>query len=132
MSEILLNSNGVNLKIKANILSEEEMREIGFNDNSKDKWFFFRNVLREKAEGGQSYGSQYFEVTFNVTIPKDGSDISIDVLDEDFCQPYDYQYILSKNPENKTALKVQENVEKWMEYLKDKGILEGHEYGEYI
>lgn len=38
--KVEVNSNCVNTKIKAHILSEKEMREIGFTDYSKDRWFF--------------------------------------------------------------------------------------------
>ena len=118
-----LNSNGVNKKIKAHILSDEEMREIGFTDYVKDQWYFCRVAQKFK------YG---FSITFNVTIPKDGSDIRIDILDESFAQPYDYQIMLDRNSKFEPALKVKEKVEEWMAYLQEKGVLSGHEYGEYI
>ena len=35
-----VNSNGVNKLIKYNILSDEEMGDIGFTDYSKDNWYF--------------------------------------------------------------------------------------------
>lgn len=73
-----------------------------------------------------------FDISFNVSIPKDGSDIRIDVLDEDFCQPYDYQSMLHKNPTFEPALIVYEQVEEFMEYLQSKGALSGHIKGEYI
>ena len=42
-----VNSNGVNKLIKYNILSDEEMRDIGFTDYSKDTWYFCRmNFLK--------------------------------------------------------------------------------------
>ena len=63
---------------------------------------------------------------------KDGSDIQIDVLDEWFCQPYDYQYILEKDPGHKIANIVKEQVEYWMEKLQEEGVLKGHVRGEYI
>lgn len=132
MSDILVNSNGVNAKIKATILSEKEMRSIGFTDSAKDRWYFYRNIITEKAKRRHGYSAYDFEVSFSVVIPKDGSDIRIDVLDEAFCQPYDYQHILKNNPTHKVALQVKENVEEWMKYLQDKGVLEGHIYGEYI
>lgn len=130
MSEVQVNSHGVNSKIKAHILSEDEMRRIGFTDYKKDTWYFCRTVMEEKSK--RRYGGIDFEVSFGVSIPKDGSDISIDVLDEAFCQPYDYQYMLEKNPTFDVALKVKEKVEEWMKYLQDNGVLSGHEYGEYI
>ena len=67
-----------------------------------------------------------------MTIPKDGSDIRIDVLDKWSCQPYDYQYILEKDSEHKIANIVKEQVEYWMEKLQEEGVLKGHVKGEYI
>lgn len=130
MEEVQVNSHGVNAKIKAHILSDDEMRKIGFTDYKKDTWYFCRIVMREVSK--QRYSSYDFEVSFGVSIPKDHSDIRIDVLDEAFCQPYDYQRILSKNPKHPIATIVNEQVEKWMKYLQDNGVLEGHIYGEYI
>ena len=130
MEEVQVNSHGVNAKIKAHILSDDEMRRIGFTDYAKDAWHFCRTVMEEKSKS--RYGSYDFEVSFGVNIPKDGSDIRIDVLDEAFLQPYDYQYMLEMDPTFGVALKVKEQVEKWMKYLQDNGVLEGHEYGEYI
>ena len=72
------------------------------------------------------------DISFSVSIPKEISDIRIDVLDEDFCQPYDYQRILNKNPNFELALIVLEQVEEYMEYLQSKGVLSGHVKGEYI
>ena len=125
-NNVKLNKNGVNKKIIAHILPEEEMKRIGFTDYCKDRWYFNRFI---KFPNERCYRNK---ISFNVTIPKDGSDIEIDVLDENFCQPYDYQYMLNKNPNLKTCLIVKEQVEKWMKYLQDNGVLSGHKYGEYI
>jgi hypothetical protein len=54
------------------------------------------------------------------------------VLDEDFGQPYDYQYMLKKNPNFEPYLIIKEQVEEYMKYLQDNGVLSGHEYGDYI
>ena len=114
-----LNSHGVNAKIKAHIFDDAKMREFGFTDYAKDR-------VKKKRDLNN------IDISFSVTIPKDGSDIWIDILDEDFCQPYDYQYILKKHPEHKIANIVKEQVEYWMEKLQEKGVLEGHVRGEYI
>lgn len=126
------NSHCVNKKIKANILDDKTMREIGFTDYCKSNWHFCRGISFPKTKEYRG-----FEVTFGITIPKDGSDIRIDVLDEAFCQPYDYQSMIMRSREkkvipNKTSIIVFEQVELWMQYLKEKGVIEGHEYGEYI
>lgn len=120
-----LNSHGVNAKIKARILDDAKMREIGFTDYAKDRWYFFRGINFKDVK-------KKIDISFSVTIPKDGSDIRIDVLAEWFCQPYDYQYILKKDPGHKIANIVKEQVEYWMEKLQEEGVLEGHVRGEYI
>lgn len=128
MSEIKLNKYGVNANIKATILSEEQTRKLGFTDNSKDRWYFSRDIKfpKEKRYKG-------LEISFSVSINKENSeDLRIDILDEDFCQPYDYQRMLIDNPNFEPCLIVKEQVEEWMKYLIDGEILSGHEYGEYI
>lgn len=125
--EIKVNRNCVNAKIQAHILSEPEMRKTGFTDHGKDNWYFCRMLRFPKKKLYRD-----FEISFSVTIPKNGDDIRIDVLDEAFLQPYDYQRILSDHPDHETALIVQEQVEKWMTYLQEGGVLSGHIRGEYI
>jgi len=126
-TNVKVNKNCVNAKIKANILSENKMREIGFTDYGKTNWFFSRGIKfpKEKRYSG-------FDISFQVSIPKNGDDIRIDVLDEDFCQPYDYQKMLNENPDFEPALIVREQVEEWMEYLQKNNVLSGHIRGEYI
>ena len=104
------------------------MREIGFTDYCKDRWYFCRLI---KFPNKKQYRG--FDISFSVTITKNNpDDLMIDVLDEHFCQPYDYQMMLDSNPEFEPCLIVKEQVEEWMKYLMDKGVLSGHEYGEYI
>lgn len=125
--EIKVNKNCVNAKIQAHILPESEMRKIGFTDHVKDNWYFCRMLRFPKKKLYRD-----FEISFSVTIPKNSDDIRIDVLDEAFCQPYDYQRILYDHPNHETALIVQNEVEKWMDYLQKKGVLSGHVRREYI
>lgn len=131
-----VNSNCTNKLIKYNILSDERMKEIGFYKNYYEGtdheeycsyWYFSRMIQFPKEKRWKD-----IEITFSVHIPKDGSDLDIMVIDDDFCQPYDYQYILSKSPEHECANIVKEQVEKWMKYLQDNEVLSGHTYGEYI
>lgn len=125
--EVKVNSHGVNSKIKSHILSDEEMKAIGFTNYYEPIWYFFRSIKFPQTKRYKG-----FDISFSVSIPKDGSDIRIDVLDEDFCQPYDYQYMLHKNPTFEPALITFEQVEEYMEYLQSKGVLSGHVKGEYI
>lgn len=130
---IELNSRGVNKLIKATILSDEKMVEAGFrkiepaNGGRENYWRFSKQIHFPKDKRWKDT-----EISFVVKIPEDGSDIDIVTIDDDFGQAYDYQYILEKNPNNECANIVKSQVEEWMEYLQNIGVLSGHEYGEYI
>lgn len=117
-----IGSNGLNTKIKAHLLPDTEMRKLGFIDYQEGYWHFSK-ILR---------GS----IIFGVTISKaDTDDFHIDVLDDDFYQPYDYQRMLSQksyHEPNPYAIAVYEKVERWMDYLQQAGVLSGHVRGEYI
>ena len=133
---IEVNSHGTNKLIKYNILSDERMKEVGFCKNYYEGtdheqyapyWYFIKNIEFPKEKKWKN-----IDISFHVHIPKNGSDLDIMIIDEDFCQPYDYQYILEKQPDHECANIVKKQVEKWMQYLQDNKILNGHIYGEYI
>ena len=113
-----LDSRNQNANIKANILSDDMMREIGFTDYAKDTWYFSRRV-----------GDKDCDISFNVTINKKSKAIEIDVLDELFLQPYDYQMYIGTIP---LANRVYDDVQKWMKYLMDNGVIYGYTLGDYI
>jgi len=114
-----LNKYGVNACIKAHLLADEQMRKIGFTDYRKGYWCFYRDLG--------------YEISFSVTINRDNiEDLRIDILDEDYCQLYDYQYMSSFGSINPIACEIDEKVEKLMEYLQSYGVLSGHIEGEYI
>ena len=128
MEDIKVNQHGVNIKIKVTVLPEEKMRHIGFTDYAKDRWYFCRVI---KFPDKKRYKN--FIITFGVSIVKNNpEDFRIDVLDDAYCQPYDYQAILENNPNFEPCLIVKEQVEEWMKYLQDEGVLSGHKFGEYI
>lgn len=119
--ELVLNKHGVNAAIGYKVLSDEEMRALGFTDRVEGKWYYFHHV----SDDG--------EITFNVTLDKAGvEDLRIDVLDEMFGQPYDYQYLLKRNPSKGYPAQVHDAVEQEMARLQDAGVLFGHVVGEYI
>ena len=126
-AQICVNKNYVNAKIKGHILSEDDMKEIGFTDYDNKNWYFCRYLTVSNLKKYKG-----IEITFNFTIPKNEDDIAIDVLDETFHQVYDYQLILASNPHHEFARIVQKQVEDWMAYLQEKGVISGHIPGEYI
>lgn len=114
--------NGTNAAIQAHILSDERMRKLGFTDNKKDTWYFSRMLHPTK-----------YDISFNVSINKDNpGDLRIDIIDEEFLQPYDYQYMLSNGSTNKVTLAVKEQVDNLMIYLVDNGVLSNWQVGDYV
>lgn len=122
MKDFKTRDNGTNAAIRAHVLSDRRMRELGFTDYAKDTWCFCRMLHPIK-----------YEISFNVSIKKNNpDDLRIDILDEDFLQPYDYQYMLSNSSTNKVALAVKEQVDKLMMYLIDNGVLSNWQVGDYV
>ena len=113
-----LDVNGLNLAISASVLPEDEMRRLGFTDHKADTWYHCFPV----GEG----------VTLNVAVPKDGSRLRLDVLDEEFLQPYDYQRILKNNPNLEFAQRVKAQTEFYLELLSEAGVITGFTRGMYI
>lgn len=121
MPKTILNRHHTNAAIKTRQHNDEYMRKLGFTDYRKTHWYFSRMLHKG-------------DISFNIMIPKAGidDDLSIDILDEDFLQPYDYQGMLARNPKNKFALEIQEKVEYWMDWLEKNEIIYGHNRGDYI
>lgn len=95
------------------------MRTLGFTDYGKDNWYYCRNLIED--------------ISFSISIPKKNPDeFRIDVLDDNFCQPYDYQSILGRNKNHEFASIVMEKVEMQMQILSALGIISGHKKGDYI
>lgn len=117
--EVELNQFGCNAQIFAKILSDKEMTNAKFEDKG-EYWSYFKFLTDS--------------ISFCVQIYKDNPTkrIRIDILHEDFLQPYDFQYILNKNPQHKFANKISRLVETEMSRLNSRGIIFGHNYGEYI
>jgi hypothetical protein len=113
-----LDKNGLNTALNATVLPEVEMRKLGFTDHSAVAWYYCSRV----GAG----------ITFNVSIPKDGSRFRLDVLDEDFGQPYDYQEYLVRNPKQEFALGVKAEVESQMNFLSIAGVISGFTRDMYI
>lgn len=117
-----VNGNGVNKKIHVKLLSDQEMRKIGFTDFREGYWHFSKGISED--------------IIFGLTINRSNTeDFRIDVLDDNFCQPYDYQRILSKDSysgPNQFAIYIYNKVEIIMQELTEKGIIAGHVKGEYI
>ena len=98
----------------------DKMRELGFTDCKEDTWYFCK-ILKELDE-----------ISFNISIQKDGTKFKIDVLDEDYLQPYNYQNMLKRDPKFLYGLITHVQVQGWMKYLQDNGVISGYIANDYI
>lgn len=107
-----------NADIQVHVLDDQSMRKLGFTDNMFDEWYYC-HILDDS-------------ISFNVHIKKDSSDWRIDVLDEDFLQPYDYQYYIMLARPIAYALKIKKLVDAQMLRLIAHNIISNWEIGDYI
>lgn len=120
-----INEHGNNAAIKVHILDDYLMRDFGFKyfggvptrPQDTPRWYFCKSVHRD--------------ITFNFTIYSE-DDWQIDILDECFGQPYDYQAMYESGNRRPVVMAVMKNVDEIMCSLKYKGIISGWEVGDYI
>lgn len=113
---VKINEHGNNAAIKVHIRDDNSMNAIGFR-RANGYWYFCCPVHRN--------------ITFNMTV-KSEDDWQIDILDEDFLQPYDYQAMYESGNYRPVILTVMENVNEIMDSFVRKGIISGWEVGDYI
>ena len=122
------NDKGLNVKIKCHLLEDDAMRDAGFTmTDAVGHWYYIKMIVP-----GDHYD---LGISFNVYINmEDEEDFGIDVLDENFLQPYDYQRMINGKPVNESSIPytVYKKVEEEMERLTELGIISGHVKGEYI
>lgn len=117
--------NHQNANIEFGNILEEKLLELGFRNN-KDNYYLCKNLIGK------------WEITFNLTIYKNDKRIKIDILDEMFLQPYDYQSILKRQQFvnginiNSYSYRVHIKVQEIMKWLLDNNIIIGYQLGDYI
>lgn len=111
-----INEHGNNAAIKVHILDDATMKRNGFKWVN-EHWYFCNRVHKD--------------ITFNMSIYSE-DDWQIDILDECFLQPYDYQAMYASGNYRPVILTVMENVNEIMDSFVHKGIISGWKVGDYI
>ena len=116
--DVPLDERGQNANIKFHVLDKETMNSYGFG-YTYERWLF--NVGLTDT------------ISMNIAISDDGEGL-IDILDDDFLQPYDFQSVIINNGNNApTIAKItQKKVYEIMEGLVYSGIISGWNVGDYI
>ena len=113
-----INEHGNNAAIKVHILDDATMKLNGFKwVHTRKEWYFCQRV--------------HVDITFNMSI-KSEDDWQIDILDECFLQPYDYQAMYESGNYRPVVLTVMENVNEIMDSFVHKGIISGWKVGDYV
>src|SRR5690606_14613038 len=115
-----LTSKGFTKHIKLNSdITAEQLKAYGFTDYSEPTLYYCRSLGND--------------ITFNFSVGKETLEITrIDVLDENFLQPYDYQQMLMSGSDNEFAQSVYHKVNSILSKMQDDGIITGFEEGMYI
>lgn len=124
---IKLNSKGQNKNIKAVLpIDEEKLKELGFTNYNAPFLYFNRNLHSKKYDGTT------YSISFNCNIQKATGRITIEILDDAFCQHYNYQSMIINGDPPKVALEVHEKVQELMKWLMEENVITGYTLGDYI
>lgn len=115
-----LTEKGFTNKIKiAEKQTVESLLSYGFSNNHSPTLYFCKNL-----------GS---DISFNLSIDKNTLEISnIDILDENFLQPFDYQSMILNGKTNDFNVSIYHKVNDIMAKLQFDGVITGFEKGMYI
>lgn len=116
--DVPLDERGQNANIKFHVLNKETMNSYGFG-YTYERWLF--NVGLTDT------------ISMNIAISDDGEGL-IDILDDDFLQPYDFQSMIINDGNNAPSIAktTQKKVYEIMEGLIYSGIISGWNVGDYI
>lgn len=123
--DVPVNKNGQNKNIKGHVLENKKMEELGFWYNDMvHKWVFNRCIVDD--------------IVLHVRLME--SSIEIYILDDAFCQHYDYQQMLRGVDHERSrhlqwyryAMNVHNKVQEIMAKLVEGGVISGYERNDYI
>lgn len=123
--DVPLNSKGQNKNIKGHVLPKKQMEELGFWYNDLvHAWIFNRKIVDD--------------ISFHVRL--DEKTIEIMILDDAFCQHYDYQRALKDVDPVRSrhlpwfhyAMNVHNAVQGYMAKFVEAGVISGYKANDYI
>lgn len=117
--DVPIRENGQNANIKPySNLTKKALEEYGFKNIESEKYTLHKMLTPD--------------IMFYINIDFSKNIVNIDVLDDFFLKPYDYQTLLSQPNVLKTAYIVHEKIQEIMKNLLDNKIIEGYNLNDYI
>ena len=125
-TNVPLNEKGTNANIKFHIVDNKIMKEENIRYIENTKTYIY-----------DVYIPILSELSLYMTFNTEKNLLSIMVLDNDFCQPYDYEAFILDDLEKgesprKEHLQIKEFVENKLLHLQEVGILSGYKKNDYI
>lgn len=116
--ETEVDEKGQNKNLKFHVVDKDIMRNLGFR-HTGNTWVFCEGIDPE--------------ISINIRITDDCVG-TIDVLDDDFCMPYDFQDMIQRcrNKAPSVAIEVQHRLYSILDSMKTMGVLENWEWGDYV
>lgn len=99
--------------MKTSLLNEDSMRELGFTDHVKDRWYYCTRV--DDA------------TTLNITIDKETGIYKTEVLNEYFLQPEFYYSMMRMRFKNKII----NNIDNVLENFRNAGLVIEHDHTQW-
>lgn len=128
----LTNKHKTNSVLQGHVLSDDKMLAAGFDVSP---------IFRKKRANAKEYfcykklvypGIKDPDLQMLVTVYKDSQDVNVKILDG-MGTIYDYRDIFNSSAgENKTAMMTNMQVEFWLTYFQDKGIISGYSCGDFV
>ena len=97
------------------------------------KYGFTQSLAREEDLIFMRTLDKKFDISFSFYLNKESMSIrTVDIIDEDFGQHYNYQYYLSKNPEHKVSLEIKKKVDDRLLDMQENGLIVDFKVGDYV
>ena len=115
-----LTKKGFTNKIKIHpSQTKEKLLQYGFTNYNPERLYFCRMLDKD--------------ISFNLSIDINTLEIlEIDILDEDFLQPYDYQSSIIRGNPSKMEIRIFKAVNKLLTQLQEDGVIIGFTEGMYV
>lgn len=128
----LMNKHKTNAALQGHILSDDKMLAAGFDVSP---------IFKKKREKAKEYfcykklvypGIKDPDLSLFITVYRDSQDVNVKILNS-VGEMYDYCDIFnSAKGENKIAMMTKMQVEFWLTYFQDKGIITGYSFGDFV
>lgn len=132
IEDVEVNKYHTNALLKFHVQNDEIMKANRFNQRNDGTWSYFKTIKVTDPTLPKHERKKYgLNLCLYITVDNDNI-LNVQLLDDDFCQPYDYQYLESHGYGNVYTKQAREFVEKELTALQNANIISGFTPGMYV